>query len=96
MEPAPAKSSTNRVPVVFQGYPKIQQLYPLYPVYAGARGAGPERPPKPKGLDLLQDQQFDTRNPHLSDTGIAKKKQQKTLSFTASIFNNSLRVSYMC
>ncbi|XP_043281226.1 furin-like protease 1 isoform X2 [Venturia canescens] len=67
MEPAPAKSSTNRVPIVFQQYPKIQQLYPLYPVYAGARGAGPEHPSRLKGLELLQDQQFDTRNLHLPD-----------------------------
>lgn len=71
MEPAPPKSSTNRVPIVFQQYPKIQQLYPLYPVYAGARGAGPEHPSRLKGLDLLQDQQFDTRNLHLPDKGIS-------------------------
>lgn len=61
MEPA-AKAATNKVPAIFQQYPKIQQLYPLYPVYAGARGAGQQHATRAKGLDLLQDEQFDPRN----------------------------------
>lgn len=69
MEP-PAKSSTNKVPVVFQQYPKIQQLYPLYPIYAGARGVD-QHAGRAKGLDLLQDQQFDSRNLQITDKGIA-------------------------
>lgn len=60
MEPA-ANSATNKVPEVFQHYPKIQQLYPLYPVYTGAHGMG-QHTTREKGLDLLQDQQFDFRN----------------------------------
>ena len=67
MEPA-AKSATNKVPEVFQQYPKIQQLYPLYPVYTGARGTG-QHATRAKGLDLLQDEQFDSRNLQL-DKGI--------------------------
>lgn len=63
MEPL-AKTAGNKVPEIFQQYPKIQQLYPLYPVYAGARGAG-QHSPRAKGLDLLQDEQFDSRNLHL-------------------------------
>lgn len=63
MEPM-AKTAGNKVPAIFQQYPKIQQLYPLYPVYAGARGAG-QHSPRAKGLDLLQDEQFDSRNLHL-------------------------------
>ncbi|XP_066585084.1 furin-like protease kpc-1 isoform X2 [Prorops nasuta] len=61
MEP-PAKTATNKVPAVFQHYPKIQQLYPLYPVYAGARGVSQQHGTRAKGLDLLQDEQFDSRN----------------------------------
>ncbi|XP_024876145.1 furin-like protease 1, isoforms 1/1-X/2 isoform X3 [Temnothorax curvispinosus] len=57
LEP-PAKAATNKVPAVFQQYPKIQQLYP---VYGGARGAG-QHATRAKGLDLLQDEQFDPRN----------------------------------
>ncbi|EZA62232.1 Furin, partial [Ooceraea biroi] len=58
LEP-PAKTATNKVPAVFQQYPKIQQLYP---VYGGARGAGQQLAIRAKG-DLLQDEQFDPRNP---------------------------------
>ncbi|XP_057324466.1 furin-like protease 1 isoform X1 [Microplitis mediator] len=65
MEPA-AKAATNKVPVVFQQYPKIQQLYPLYPVYPGVRGVN-QHATRAKGLDLLQDEQFDTRNLQLTD-----------------------------
>ncbi|KAL6259715.1 hypothetical protein P5V15_009628 [Pogonomyrmex californicus] len=61
LEP-PAKAATNKVPAVFQQYPKIQQLYP---VYGGARGAGQQLATRAKGLDLLQDEQFDPRNLHL-------------------------------
>lgn len=57
LEP-PAKAATNKVPAVFQQYPKIQQLYP---VYGGARGVG-QHATRAKGLDLLQDEQFDPRN----------------------------------
>ncbi|XP_018053520.1 PREDICTED: furin-like protease 1, isoforms 1/1-X/2 isoform X1 [Atta colombica] len=57
LEP-PAKAATNKVPAVFQQYPKIQQLYP---VYGGARGTG-QHATRAKGLDLLQDEQFDPRN----------------------------------
>lgn len=64
LEP-PAKAATNKVPAVFQQYPKIQQLYP---VYGGARGAG-QHATRAKGLDLLQDEQFDPRNLQL-DKGI--------------------------
>ncbi|KAG8042137.1 hypothetical protein G9C98_000128 [Cotesia typhae] len=67
MEPA-AKAATNKVPVVFQQYPKIQQLYPLYPVYPGVRGVN-QHATRAKGLDLLQDEQFDTRNLQLTDKG---------------------------
>lgn len=62
MEPAPAKAATNMVPAIFQQYPKIQQLYPLYRIYAGARGAGQQHSTRAKGHDVLQDEQFDTRN----------------------------------
>ena len=72
MEPA-AKSATNKVPEVFQQYPKIQQLYPLYPVYTGARGMG-QHATRAKGLDLLQDEQFDSRNLQL-DKGIRNVDQ---------------------
>lgn len=58
LEP-PAKAATNKVPAVFQQYPKIQQLYP---VYGGARGIGQQHATRAKGLDLLQDEQFDPRN----------------------------------
>lgn len=58
LEP-PAKAATNKVPAVFQQYPKIQQLYP---VYGGARGVGQQHATRAKGLDLLQDEQFDPRN----------------------------------
>ncbi|XP_011642625.1 furin-like protease 1, isoforms 1/1-X/2 isoform X1 [Pogonomyrmex barbatus] len=61
LEP-PAKAATNKVPAVFQQYPKIQQLYP---VYGGARGADQQLATRAKGLDLLQDEQFDPRNLHL-------------------------------
>ncbi|KAL0114583.1 hypothetical protein PUN28_011706 [Cardiocondyla obscurior] len=57
LEP-PAKAATNKVPAVFQQYPKIQQLYP---VYGGARGTG-QHATRAKGLEVLQDQQFDPRN----------------------------------
>ncbi|XP_039301948.1 furin-like protease 1, isoforms 1/1-X/2 isoform X1 [Solenopsis invicta] len=57
LEP-PAKAATNKVPEVFQQYPKIQQLYP---VYGGARGVG-QHATRAKGLDLLQDEQFDPSN----------------------------------
>ncbi|KOC61092.1 hypothetical protein WH47_04358, partial [Habropoda laboriosa] len=60
LEPA-AKPDINNVPAIFQQYPKIQQLYPLYPVYAGVRGAG-QHATRAKGLDLLQDEQFDSKN----------------------------------
>lgn len=70
MEP-PIKSATNKVPVVFQQYPKIQQLYPLYPIYAGARGVD-QHATRVKGLDLLQDEQFDSRHLQLTDKGIAE------------------------
>ncbi|XP_044017340.1 furin-like protease 1, isoforms 1/1-X/2 isoform X2 [Aphidius gifuensis] len=59
-------NNNNKVPVVFQQYPKIQQLYPLYPVYAGARGVD-QHPARVKGLDLLRDQQIETRNLQLTD-----------------------------
>ncbi|XP_019699116.2 furin-like protease 1, isoforms 1/1-X/2 isoform X2 [Harpegnathos saltator] len=59
LEP-PAKEATNKVPEVFQQYPKIQQLYPVYP--GGARGVGQQHATRAKGLDLLQDEQFDPRN----------------------------------
>lgn len=65
LEP-PAKAATNKVPAVFQQYPKIQQLYP---VYGGARGAGQQLAIRAKG-DLLQDEQFDPRNPPQLDKGI--------------------------
>ncbi|XP_026666894.1 furin-like protease 1, isoforms 1/1-X/2 [Ceratina calcarata] len=60
LEPPP-KTVINQVPAIFQQYPKIQQLYPLYPVYAGVRGAG-QHATRAKGLDLLQDEQFDSKN----------------------------------
>lgn len=80
MEPA-AKAATNKVPVVFQQYPKIQQLYPLYPVYPGVRGVN-QHATRAKGLDLLQDEQFDTRNLQLTDKG--------TYSVDRDAFRNSL------
>ncbi|XP_031774947.1 furin-like protease 1, isoforms 1/1-X/2 isoform X2 [Apis florea] len=58
----PAKPAINNVPAIFQQYPKIQQLYPLYPVYAGVRGAGQQHATRAKGLELLQDEQFDSKN----------------------------------
>lgn len=58
---APAKPVIDNVPEIFQHYPKIQQLYPLYPVYAGMRGTG-QHATRAKGLDLLQDEQFDSKN----------------------------------
>ncbi|XP_014473595.1 PREDICTED: furin-like protease 1, isoforms 1/1-X/2 isoform X2 [Dinoponera quadriceps] len=58
LEP-PAKEATNKVPEVFQQYPKIQQLYP---VYSGARGVGQQLATRAKGIDLLQDEQFDPKN----------------------------------
>lgn len=61
LEP-PAKSAIDSVPAIFQQYPKVQQLYPLYPVYAGVRGAGQQHATRAKGLDLLQDEQFDSKN----------------------------------
>ncbi|XP_043598897.1 furin-like protease 1, isoforms 1/1-X/2 isoform X2 [Bombus pyrosoma] len=61
LEP-PAKPVINNVPAIFQQYPKIQQLYPLYPVYAGVRGAGQQHATRDKGLELLQDEQFDSKN----------------------------------
>ncbi|XP_043516117.1 uncharacterized protein LOC122531901, partial [Frieseomelitta varia] len=61
LEP-PAKPAINNVPAIFQQYPKIQQLYPLYPVYAGVRGAGQQHATRAKGLELLQDEQFDSKN----------------------------------
>ncbi|KOX71563.1 hypothetical protein WN51_02434 [Melipona quadrifasciata] len=61
LEP-PAKSAINNVPAIFQQYPKIQKLYPLYPVYAGVRGAGQQHATRAKGLELLQDEQFDSKN----------------------------------
>lgn len=61
LEP-PAKPAINNVPAIFQQYPKIQQLYPLYPVYAGVRGAGQQHATRAKGLELLQDEQFDPKN----------------------------------
>ncbi|XP_033212958.1 furin-like protease 1, isoforms 1/1-X/2 isoform X2 [Belonocnema kinseyi] len=60
MEPA-SKSATNKIPKVFQQYPKFQQLYPLYPLYTGAHGLV-QHATGEKGLDLLQDGQFDSRN----------------------------------
>lgn len=64
LEP-PAKTAANKVPAVFQQYSKVQQLYP---VYSGARGVG-QYATRAKGLDLLQDEQFDPRNLQL-DKGI--------------------------
>ncbi|XP_048513827.1 furin-like protease 1 isoform X3 [Athalia rosae] len=72
MEPL-AKTAANKVPAIFQQYPKIQQLYPLYPVYAGARGAG-QHTPRAKGLDLLQDEQFDSGNLHLDKATLQEWK----------------------
>ncbi|XP_051155782.1 furin-like protease 1, isoforms 1/1-X/2 [Leptopilina boulardi] len=67
MEPA-IKSPTNNVPKVFQQYPKIQQLYPLYPVYDKTIIMG-QHATRGKGLDLLQDEQFNSRN-HQFNKGI--------------------------
>lgn len=64
MEPA-IKSATNNVPKVFQQYPKIQQLYPLYPVYDKTIMMG-QHATRAKGLDLLQDEQFNSRNHQLT------------------------------
>jgi len=69
LEP-PAKAATNKVPAVFQQYPKIQQLYPVYG--AGPRGAGQQLAIRAKG-DLLQDEQFDPRNPPQLDKGISRR-----------------------
>lgn len=63
----PPKAAINKVPAVFQKYPKIQQLYPLFPVYTGPRGI--DHTARANGLDLLQDEQFDSRNLQL-DKGI--------------------------
>lgn len=60
LEP-PAKPIVDNVPEIFQQYSKIQQLYPLYPVYAGVRGPG-QHATRAKGLELLQDEQFDSKN----------------------------------
>ncbi|OAD56176.1 hypothetical protein WN48_03750, partial [Eufriesea mexicana] len=61
LEPPP-KPVISNVPAIFQQYPKIQQLYPLYPVFAGVRGAGQQHATRAKGLVLLQDEQFDSKN----------------------------------
>ncbi|XP_076390922.1 furin-like protease kpc-1 isoform X1 [Megachile rotundata] len=71
LEP-PAKSAIDNVPAIFQQYPKVQQLYPLYPVYAGVRGAGQQHATRAKGLDLLQDEQFDSK--HLDKDTLAEFK----------------------
>lgn len=61
MEPL-AKAGIGKVPAAFQKYPKIQQLYPLYPVYTGPRNVEHRDGNRAKGIDLLQDEQFDSRN----------------------------------
>lgn len=65
LEP-PAKAATNKVPAVFQQYPKIQQLYP---VYSGVRGAGQQHATRAKGHDVLQDEQFDLQRNMQLDKG---------------------------
>nr|XP_050854498.1 furin-like protease 1 isoform X1 [Vespula vulgaris] len=89
MEPA-AKAATNKVPAIFQQYPKIQQLYPLYPVYAGARGAGPQHATRAKGLDLLQDEQFDPRNLQLDKDTLEEWKLVFYGTETSLEFNEDL------
>ncbi|XP_020280997.1 furin-like protease 1, isoforms 1/1-X/2 isoform X2 [Pseudomyrmex gracilis] len=70
LEP-PAKAATNKVPAVFQQYPKIQQLYP---VYGGVRGIGQQHATRAKGHDLLQDEQFDPRNLQLDKATLEEWK----------------------
>ncbi|KAG7210501.1 hypothetical protein KM043_012022 [Ampulex compressa] len=70
LEP-PQKAVMNNVPAIFQQYSKI--LYPLYPVYAGARGVG-QHATRAKGLDLLQDEQFDPNGFQL-DKGISTARR---------------------
>ncbi|CAL7948638.1 unnamed protein product [Xylocopa violacea] len=61
MKPPAKQPAINNMPAIFQQYPKIQQLYPLYPIYGGARGAG-QHETRAKGLDFVQDEQFDSKN----------------------------------